>query len=287
MGQAGAQREPSMEEILASIRRIIENNETDLPPEATSGQPEPDFGIDGEADERTGDATGERANVYPSGDDHGTLEIFSSQDAGQGGGRYSVTPANGRAEDVRPGATRSMPTPSVDEHADDVSLRYLGAGPGRTSLSGEASSVPEATDSGPVSLADVAARMRTEPPLQPASEADPETEKAPLAQLRSVLGDTFGSGEQPVAQKQDDVATSAVLDAVQNQLISVDAGAKVAASFEALDQAVAAGNLRGFDEIAEELLRPMLQSWLDDNLPTLVERLVREEIERVARGPRR
>ena len=27
MGQAGAQREPSMEEILASIRRIIENNE--------------------------------------------------------------------------------------------------------------------------------------------------------------------------------------------------------------------------------------------------------------------
>lgn len=30
MGQAGAQREPSMEEILASIRRIIENNEPAL-----------------------------------------------------------------------------------------------------------------------------------------------------------------------------------------------------------------------------------------------------------------
>jgi uncharacterized protein len=28
----------------------------------------------------------------------------------------------------------------------------------------------------------------------------------------------------------------------------------------------------------------MLQDWLDNNLPTLVERLVREEIERVARG---
>ncbi|RUZ12587.1 DUF2497 domain-containing protein, partial [Mesorhizobium sp. M7A.F.Ca.CA.001.09.1.1] len=27
-----------------------------------------------------------------------------------------------------------------------------------------------------------------------------------------------------------------------------------------------------------------LQDWLDNNLPTLVERLVREEIERVARG---
>ena len=38
--------------------------------------------------------------------------------------------------------------------------------------------------------------------------------------------------------------------------------------------------------MAEEMLRPMLQDWLDNNLPTLVERLVREEIERVARrGP--
>jgi cell pole-organizing protein PopZ len=32
------------------------------------------------------------------------------------------------------------------------------------------------------------------------------------------------------------------------------------------------------------MLRPMHQDWLDDNLPGLVERLVREEIERVARG---
>ncbi len=30
----------------------------------------------------------------------------------------------------------------------------------------------------------------------------------------------------------------------------------------------------------------MLKDWLDDNLPTMVERLVRAEIERVARGGR-
>ena len=40
-------------------------------------------------------------------------------------------------------------------------------------------------------------------------------------------------------------------------------------------------------EPALKSLRPMLQEWLDDNLPRLVERLVREEIERVARGGRR
>jgi hypothetical protein len=40
------------------------------------------------------------------------------------------------------------------------------------------------------------------------------------------------------------------------------------------------------EAMARELLRPMLKEWLDDNLPTIVERLVRAEIERVARGPR-
>jgi hypothetical protein len=33
----------------------------------------------------------------------------------------------------------------------------------------------------------------------------------------------------------------------------------------------------------KEMLRPMLKAWLDDNLPSLVERLVRAEIERVTR----
>jgi cell pole-organizing protein PopZ len=70
-------------------------------------------------------------------------------------------------------------------------------------------------------------------------------------------------------------------------IVSPDVGARVAQSFGALAEALDAGPRRSFDEIAEEMLRPMLQEWLDDNLPTLVERLVREEIERVARGPRR
>jgi hypothetical protein len=32
------------------------------------------------------------------------------------------------------------------------------------------------------------------------------------------------------------------------------------------------------------MLRPMLKSWLDDNLPSVVDRIVRAEIERVSRG---
>ncbi|MNL56888.1 hypothetical protein D3C87_1804100 [compost metagenome] len=81
--------------------------------------------------------------------------------------------------------------------------------------------------------------------------------------------------EEPVAEK----AAPAIL--------SPAVGRQVAQSFDNLAQAIDLSTRRSFDEIAEEMLRPMLQEWLDDNLPTLVERLVREEIERVARGPRR
>ncbi len=37
------------------------------------------------------------------------------------------------------------------------------------------------------------------------------------------------------------------------------------------------------EEITKEVLKPMLQGWLDEHLPGLVERLVREEIQRIAR----
>ena len=43
---------------------------------------------------------------------------------------------------------------------------------------------------------------------------------------------------------------------------------------------------RSIEDMTRELLRVMLKQWLDDNLPQMVERLVREEIERVARTGR-
>ena len=67
-------------------------------------------------------------------------------------------------------------------------------------------------------------------------------------------------------------------------LLSPRANASVAASFENLTRQVAARGVRHVDETVEEMLRPMLRSWLDENLPSMVERLVREEIERVSRG---
>ncbi len=69
-------------------------------------------------------------------------------------------------------------------------------------------------------------------------------------------------------------------------IISEAASRQVAKSFEHLSVALAEERSTSVAQMTEEMVRPMLQDWLDNNLPTLVERLVREEIERVSRGTR-
>jgi uncharacterized protein len=71
---------------------------------------------------------------------------------------------------------------------------------------------------------------------------------------------------------------------IPEQLISSATTAAVDSAFNALAQTVLVQNARTLEDLVREMLRPMLKSWLDDNLPGMVERLVRAEIERVARG---
>ena len=67
-------------------------------------------------------------------------------------------------------------------------------------------------------------------------------------------------------------------------LLSSATVAAVDSAFNALAHTVLVQNARTLEDLVREMLRPMLKTWLDDNLPGLVERLVRAEIERVARG---
>ncbi len=61
---------------------------------------------------------------------------------------------------------------------------------------------------------------------------------------------------------------------------------RVSASFDDLAKAMIEGNSHQLNTVVEDLLRPMLKTWLEGNLPQMVERLVREEIERVSRSRR-
>jgi cell pole-organizing protein PopZ len=67
-------------------------------------------------------------------------------------------------------------------------------------------------------------------------------------------------------------------------LISAATTAAVDSAFNTLAQTVLVQNGRTLEDLVREMLRPMLKNWLDDNLPSMVERLVRAEIERVSRG---
>ena len=67
-------------------------------------------------------------------------------------------------------------------------------------------------------------------------------------------------------------------------LMSWQTATAVNSAFNALAQTVLSNNARTLEDLVKEMLRPMLQGWLDDNLPGLVEKIVRAEIERVSRG---
>jgi hypothetical protein len=70
----------------------------------------------------------------------------------------------------------------------------------------------------------------------------------------------------------------------EDRLLSGSTTAAVDAAFSSLAHTILLNNPRTLEDLVREMLRPMLKSWLDDNLPGLVERLVRAEIERVSRG---
>ena len=66
-------------------------------------------------------------------------------------------------------------------------------------------------------------------------------------------------------------------------LLSHETSAAVGSAFYTLTQAVRKQNSQTLEDLVREILQPRLASWLDDNLPGLVERMVRTEIERIAR----
>lgn len=73
-------------------------------------------------------------------------------------------------------------------------------------------------------------------------------------------------------------------DTAEDRLISAVTDASVAQAFQMLSGTRMPSHARTLEEVVQDMLRPMLKDWLDANLPGLVERLVRAEIERVARG---
>ena len=170
-------------------------------------------------------------------------------------------PVSGEAPIVEP-APANDPVAS-DSIAIDEDILDLGA---------EAALLPAAEVTQP--LAEAAASDGDIDFMEPAQA---EAAAAPIAPVRE-------PAREPVAPVQ--LADNPVPSFDMAQLLSDQASSAVNSAFGHLAHTVLTNNARTLEDLVKDMLKPMLKSWLDDNLPTMVERLVRAEIERVARGGR-
>ena len=121
----------------------------------------------------------------------------------------------------------------------------------------------------------------------------PAADKGPAPTFRTIdaASDVIFTDRQPDAPAEPGLRIieearrpsppAATLD---RSLISSSTMAAVDSAFNSLANTVIGQNARTLEDLVKEMLRPMLKSWLDDNLPGLVDRIVRAEIERVSRG---
>jgi cell pole-organizing protein PopZ len=125
-------------------------------------------------------------------------------------------------------------------------------------------------------------------PLEAHRPLPPAVKLAHSAPSESELGE-YDASEPDLSERSDHLSESPIEETAESStdaLISPQASASVSSAFETLATSMLIQNTDMIEHVARELLRPMLKNWLDDNLPTIVERLVRAEIERVARGRR-
>ncbi|QCI68808.1 PopZ family protein [Phreatobacter stygius] len=229
MSQAAKANEPSMEEILASIRRIIADDE---PPK----------------------------------------------------------PAPPKVAVVPPPAP-PPPAPKVEEapkSQDDIDALLAGFDAMDEAEPEPAPPPPPAPPPAPPAPPPVAAKPAKvpEPDILELSKDDAVVEAVGMIKPISRRADIefMEMAEQPRAQPAAPSFASIEQLTAADPLLSSQAHAAVGAAFGSLANTILSNNARTIEDLVKDMLRPMLKNWLDDNLPQLVERLVRAEIERVSRG---
>lgn len=255
MTQPAKVTEPSMEEILASIRRIIADDEA-KPPPAEAAKPAP-------------------APAAPAPKPQAMNDIPPSK----------VAPAKPAAEKTAPPpaakpAPAPPPAPAADasNNQDDIDALLAGLD--------AATPAPEVREPEPepepepdvLELTDEMAMDPTPPPPPPSFrkvEPRDDLEFAELPPPRPTPPPSYApvDFDAPPLPPQQPMLAQSTVSAVES-------------AFNSLAHTVLSSNARTLEDLVKEMLRPMLKSWLDDNLPGLVERIVKAEIERVSRGGR-
>ena len=239
--------EGSMEEILASIRRIIADDEAKPPPaEKAAGPvavPEPP------KPEKPAPppAKPAMADIPPS----------------------KIAPA-APVKAAPPAPAPPPPAPVVSNNQDDIDALLSGLDEA-TSPEEIRPPLPEAEV---FELTDEMAMPSVAPPQPSFQRVEPQDdiEFTESAASRAI-------NRQPAYDPPS-------FEAPSQAILSQSTVSAVESAFNTLAHTVLSNNARTLEDLVKEMLRPMLKSWLDDNLPGMVERIVKAEIERVSRGGR-
>ncbi len=258
-----------MEEILASIRRIIEDSDTGRRPPIDIDGPTQDGELEQESESAAPEIAAFRAEF------RGEPQVVKP---------VTLSEVQARIDSEKQPVTEAAETGSRPMMTlAEVGARVTGEG-GSKPVPSNLSAIGSSPDRGADATTDVdAAKTETVSPefsgISHKAQATPrETETA----APDVVAGASDVTKQPEAAHPEPAGLEK--QPAKPALVSEQTSRQVAAAFGELSEAFANRSRKSFDEMAEEMLRPMLQDWLDNNLPTLVERLVREEIERVARG---
>lgn len=139
-------------------------------------------------------------------------------------------------------------------------------------------------------FADVGVTPIAREPSVPAAPATSPEPAPPAAAERFDAPPSHRDSSLPPPFEQDDEMFDEPIDPQPamdpTPLFSAATDAAVSSAFSMLAASRLADNSEELMTLAKEMIRPMLRAWLDDNLPSMVERMVRAEIERVARGGR-
>ena len=257
MTQPAKVTEPSMEEILASIRRIIADDEA-KPPPAEAAKPEK-----------------APAPAAPAPKPQAMNDIPPSK----------VAPAKPAAEKpapppaAKPAPAPPPPAPAAVEsnNQDDIDALLAGLDTATPAPEVRAPEPEPEPEPDVLELTDEMAVDPTPPPPPPSFRKveprdDLEFAEAPPRHTPPPSYAPVDFDAPPLPPQQPILAQSTV--------------SAVESAFNSLAHTVLSSNARTLEDLVKEMLRPMLKSWLDDNLPGLVERIVKAEIERVSRGGR-
>ncbi|WP_306455020.1 DUF2497 domain-containing protein [Pseudovibrio flavus] len=100
--------------------------------------------------------------------------------------------------------------------------------------------------------------------------------------------DPVATAPEPAPQPAPTISAESITAQVSSEpiqtLLSDQANQAVSSSFNGLATTLLSQNARTLEDLVAEMLRPMLKSWLDQHLPSMVERLVQQEIERISRS---